>query len=39
MRLAGQPFTFNVKMHNTAYRALGVDYTFVSFGVGNAAAR
>ncbi|MBB2930428.1 shikimate dehydrogenase family protein [Paraburkholderia silvatlantica] len=31
--LAGQPFTFNVKVHNAAYRVLGVDYTFVSFGV------
>ena len=34
--LAGQPFTFNVKVHNAAYRALGVDYTFVSFGVEDA---
>jgi shikimate dehydrogenase len=31
--LAGQPFTFNVKVHNAAYEALGVDYTFVSFGI------
>jgi shikimate dehydrogenase len=35
--LAGQPFTFNVKVHNAAYQALGVDYTFVSFGVEDAA--
>jgi len=28
--LAGTPFTFNVRVHNAAYRALGVDYTFVS---------
>ena len=35
--LAGQPFTFNVKVHNAAYKALGVDYTFVSFGVEDAA--
>jgi shikimate dehydrogenase len=35
--LAGQPFTFNVKVHNAAYRALGIDYTFVSFGVDDAA--
>ena len=35
--LAGQPFTFNVKVHNAAYRALGLDYTFVSFGVEDAA--
>ncbi|KXU85931.1 ribonuclease BN [Caballeronia megalochromosomata] len=35
--LAGQPFTFNVKVHNAAYRQLGVDYTFVSFGVQDAA--
>ena len=31
--LAGTPFTFNVKVHNAAYRVLGVDYTFISFGV------
>ena len=36
--LAGTPFTFNVKVHNAAYRALGVDYTFVCFGVDDAAA-
>jgi shikimate dehydrogenase len=35
--LAGQPFTFNVKVHNAAYQALGVDYTFVCFGVDDAA--
>jgi shikimate dehydrogenase len=35
--LAGQPFTFNVRVHNAAYRALGVDYTFVCFGVDDAA--
>lgn len=35
--LAGQPFTFNVKVHNAAYRALGVDYTFISFGVEDVA--
>jgi shikimate dehydrogenase len=35
--LAGQPFTFNVRVHNAAYRTLGVDYTFVSFGVEDAA--
>lgn len=34
--LAGQPFTFNVKVHNAAYRELGLDYTFVSFGVEDA---
>lgn len=34
--IAGQPFTFNVKVHNAAYRALDVDYTFVSFGVEDA---
>ncbi len=31
--IMGQPFTFNVKVHNAAYRALGLDYTFVCFGV------
>lgn len=35
--LAGQPFTFNVKVHNAAYRALGVDFTFVSFGIEDVA--
>ncbi|MBN3753656.1 shikimate dehydrogenase [Paraburkholderia sp. Tr-20389] len=35
--LAGQPFTFNVKVHNAAYRAIGIDYTFVSFGADDAA--
>lgn len=29
----GSPFTFNVKVHNAAYRALSLDYTFVCFGV------
>ncbi len=31
--IMGEPFTFNVRIHNAAYRALGVDYTFVCFGV------
>lgn len=31
--IMGSPFTFNVRVHNAAYRALGVDYTFVCFGV------
>ncbi len=31
--IMGTPFTFNVKVHNAAYRALGLDYTFVCFGV------
>jgi shikimate dehydrogenase len=34
--IAGTPFTFNVKVHNAAYRALGLDYTFVCFGVEDA---
>jgi shikimate dehydrogenase len=34
--LAGTPFTFNVRVHNAAYRALGVDYTFVCFGIEDA---
>lgn len=29
----GEPFSFNVKIHNAAYKALGLDYTFVCFGV------
>ena len=31
--IMGQPFTFNVRVHNAAYQALGLDYTFVCFGV------
>ncbi len=31
--IMGEPFTFNVRIHNAAYRALGIDYTFVCFGV------
>jgi shikimate dehydrogenase len=34
--LAGTPFTLNVRVHNAAYRALGVDYTFVCFGIEDA---
>lgn len=36
--LAGTPFTFNVRVHNAAYAELGLDYTFVSFGVEDTAA-
>ena len=36
--LAGAPFTFNVRVHNAAYAALGLDYTFVSFGIEDAAS-
>ena len=35
--IMGEPFTFNVAVHNAAYRALGLDYTFVCFGVQNVA--
>ena len=35
--IMGEPFTFNVKVHNAAYRALGLDYTFVCFGVQDVA--
>lgn len=31
--IMGEPFTFNVRIHNAAYRALEIDYTFVCFGV------
>jgi shikimate dehydrogenase len=34
----GAPITFNVRMHNAAYAALGLDYTFVCFGVSDPAA-
>jgi len=30
---AAHPYSLAVKVHNAAYRALGVDYTFVYFGV------
>lgn len=35
--MAGQPFTFNVRVHNAAYAELGLDCTFVSFGVEDTA--
>lgn len=31
--IMGTPFRFNVAVHNAAYRALGLDYTFVCFGI------
>ena len=31
----GEPFSLSVKMHNAAYRALDLDYTFVCFGIQN----
>ena len=31
--IMGEPFSFNVRIHNAAYQALGLDYTFVCFGV------
>ncbi|MDR3413810.1 MAG: shikimate dehydrogenase [Formivibrio sp.] len=31
--IMGEPFSLGVKIHNAAYRALGLDYTFVCFGV------
>lgn len=31
----GEPFSLGVKIHNAAYQALGLDYTFVCFGVEN----
>lgn len=34
--IMGEPFSFNVKIHNAAYAALGKDYTFVCFGVDDA---
>jgi shikimate dehydrogenase len=30
--IAGRPGTFGVAMHNAAYRALGLNYTYVAFG-------
>lgn len=31
--IMGQPMSFNVRMHNAAYQALGLPYTFVCFGI------
>ena len=33
--IMGEPFSLGVKIHNAAYQALGLDYTFVCFGVDN----
>jgi len=33
--IMAEPFSLGVKIHNAAYRALGLDYTFVCFGVEN----
>ena len=33
--IMGEPFSLGVKIHNAAYQALGLDYTFVCFGVEN----
>jgi shikimate dehydrogenase len=35
--MMGEPISFNVKMHNAAYRALGIDCTFVCFGIDDVA--
>lgn len=34
----GQPMSFNVRMHNAAYQALGLPYTFVCFGIDDPVA-
>ena len=31
-----EPYSFGVKIHNAAYRSLGLDYTYVCFGVESA---
>ncbi|TCO82614.1 shikimate dehydrogenase [Plasticicumulans lactativorans] len=36
--LTGEPFALGVRIHNASYRALGLDYTFVCFGVEDPAA-
>ncbi|MBL8351552.1 MAG: shikimate dehydrogenase [Burkholderiaceae bacterium] len=36
--IMGQPIRFNVRMHNAAYAALGLPYTFVCFGIDDPAA-
>jgi shikimate dehydrogenase len=36
--IMGQPMSFNVRIHNAAYQALGLDYTFVCFGIDDPVA-
>ncbi|MCX7276178.1 MAG: shikimate dehydrogenase [Burkholderiales bacterium] len=36
--IMGQPMSFNVRMHNAAYQALGLPYTFVCFGIDDPVA-
>ena len=31
--IMGSPFSLSAKIHNAAYAALGLDYTFVCFGI------
>jgi shikimate dehydrogenase len=33
--MAAHPYRMAVEVHNAAYRALGIDYTFVYFGISN----
>ncbi|GAB2799312.1 shikimate dehydrogenase [Halomonas shantousis] len=36
--IMGKPFSLSARIHNAAYQALGLDYTFVCFGVENPEA-
>ncbi len=36
--MAAHPYRLAVELHNAAYRALGIDYTFVYFGITDPAA-
>ena len=36
--IMGSPFSLSAKIHNAAYAALGLDYTFVCFGVDDPVA-
>ena len=36
--MAAHPYRLAVEVHNAAYRALGIDYTFVYFGIDDPAA-
>ena len=31
--IMGSPFSLSAKIHNAAYAALGLEYTFVCFGI------
>lgn len=36
--MMAEPYSLSMRVHNAAYRALGIDYTFVCFGIEDPAA-